>query len=353
MTEGVPDFIAAAEHAGESDAARYMTGSIELRACGLGTYSSGSRWSALALRRLLLLFRIAPGIVGRMRPLVAEFRRQAFDRFLSRYAYWVGVRSQLPLKDFDALVHGPVILMYHAVGQRDEAPSSYVVPAPRFRRQMAWLKWAGFRVISLADLVSALRANRIPPRRSVVLTFDDGYSDNWSEALPVLRRYGFPATVFVVSSAIGGRAWWPDSQALMERHILTGDQLAELTESSVDIGAHSRSHRSLTELTLEELQIEIMQSRTQLQQSVGRQVRSFAYPFGDCSEQVIEQVTCAGFDSACCSRSGVADPAAPLFALPRVEVRGTDSLLAFAILVWRGHRSQPAGSKTRLQAVTT
>jgi peptidoglycan/xylan/chitin deacetylase (PgdA/CDA1 family) len=353
MTGGGSDPIALAEQSGETDAARYMTGRLLLRECGLGAFSGGSRWIALVLRRALLFLRVAPRMVGRARPFVAQRRRQAFDGFVLRYAYWTGVRRAIPAKDFAALVRGPVILMYHAIGWPSESASSYVVPAARFRRQMAWLKWCGFRVIPLADLVADLRANRIPPRRSIVLTFDDGYSDNWGEALPILRRYRLPATVFVVSTAIGRRAWWPDAVPLFERTILTSDQLAELTESRIEIGAHSRTHRSLTSLTPGALQAEVMESRAQLQQAAGSEVRAFAYPFGDCSEQVIEEVASAGFEAACCSRSGVADPAAPLFALPRVEVRGTDSLAAFALLVWRGHRHRPARSKAALQAVTT
>jgi len=353
MTEGGSDPIALAERSGETDAARYTAGSLLLRECGLGGFSSGSRSSALALRRALLFLRVAPRIVACARCLIAPRRREAFDRFVLQFAYWHGVRRRLPAKDFAALVRGPVILMYHAIGWPNESASAYVVPAARFRRQMAWLKWCGFRVIPHSALVVDLRANRIPPRRSVVLTFDDGYSDNWGEGLPILRRYRLPATVFVVSTAIGRRAWWPDSVPLFERTILTDDQLGELTESRIEIGAHSRTHRSLTSLTPGALQVEVMESRTHLQQTTGCEVRAFAYPFGDCSEQVIEEVASAGFEAACCSRSGVADPSAPLFALPRVEVRGTDSLAAFVLLVWRGHRHRPARSKATLQAVTT
>ena len=353
MTERLRDRIVAVEHAGECDAERYMTGGIALRACGLGRFSSGSRWSGLVLRRALLSLRLSPRFASRFRALVPDSRREAFDRFLTRHAYWTGVRRQLPGRDVAALVRGPVILMYHAIGRHGEEPSSYVVPAARFRRQMAWLKWSGFRVIPLADLVADLKTNRIPPRRSVVLTFDDGYADNWSEALPVLRRYCFPATVFVVSSAIGKRAWWPDSRALIDRAILDDHQIADLAASRVEIGAHSLTHRSLTELDPGSLKVEIAESRAHLEQTLGGQVRTFAYPFGDCCPQTIDEVARAGFDAACSSRSGIADPAAPLFALPRVEVRGTDSLRAFALLVWRGHRRSRAGSRTRLQAVAT
>jgi peptidoglycan/xylan/chitin deacetylase (PgdA/CDA1 family) len=109
----------------------------------------------------------------------------------------------------------------------------------------------------------------------------------------------------------------------------------------------------LTALPLEHARAEISGSRDGLAQATAAPIRTFAYPFGDCSDAIIDQVAEAGFVAACCSRSGIADPASPLFALPRVEVRGTDSILQFVRLVRRGHRHDSRRTGGRLEAMTT
>jgi len=353
MSSTPHDSVHLSERQGEKDAAAFRAGTLLLRSSDLGRFAQESRWIALMVRRALLRLRVAPSLVLRVRPLVAPQRRYAFDRFVQRLAYWTGARRRLSKDDFRALTHGPVILMYHAIGRRGEHGSTYVVPRWRFRLQMACLKWSPFRVIRLTELADNLRMNRISAPRSVVLTFDDGFADNCTEALPILRRHRMPATVFVVSEGIGRQAWWADDSALMNRPLMSTAHLRELQTSGVDLGAHSRTHPSLTELPAQHIQSEIAGSRDQLAAMTAAPIDTFAYPFGDCSDAVAEDVARAGFAAACCSRSGIADPVSPLFALPRVEVRGTDSLLQFVLLVWRGHRRESRRTGTTLQAVTT
>ena len=231
--------------------------------------------------------------------------------------------------------------MYHAVAMDGETPSCYVVSRRAFARQLRCLRWLGYRVISLADLGAHLKEGRVPPAHSIVITFDDGFADNAVGALPVLQRHRHLATVFVVSDGIGQRAWWPQSGPLQGRQLLTGDQLLAMKRAGIEIGAHTRSHPSLAQLPPDLMEHEISGARAALTQQLNAPVRSFAYPFGDLSPSARAEVQRAGYDVACCSRSGVVDPSAPLFALPRIEVRGTDSLIDFALMLWRGHRRSP------------
>jgi peptidoglycan/xylan/chitin deacetylase (PgdA/CDA1 family) len=237
--------------------------------------------------------------------------------------------------------------MYHAIGGSEERPSCFVVPLQRFQRQMRWLKWRGYAVISLSTLIAHRAAGTLPPARAVVITFDDGFADNHRHALPVLREHGFPATVFVVSGGIGATASWPGDAALLGRSLLSASQLQEMRAAGIEIGAHTRTHPSLTSLGPGAQHAEVAGSRAELTDRFG-DINAFAYPFGDHDAATAERVASAGFAAACCSKSGINDPATPSFALRRLEVRGHDSLLTFAVMLWRGHRPRPVASRAAL-----
>jgi peptidoglycan/xylan/chitin deacetylase (PgdA/CDA1 family) len=338
---------------GFDDARRYLAGEIRLEEADIGRFSSDARLVSLVARRALLTLRVPPRLLALARPFaVRAGRTDVFDRFVTRYAYWYGVRGALGSGPaWQGLLRAPIILMYHAIGKSGERPSCYVVPRRRFRMEMWYLRWGGFNVISLRDLVAHLKENRIPPARSVVITFDDGFSDNDGEGRPVLAAYGFPATVFAVSDGVGRTAWWADDSALAGRPLLTATQLARLTEASCDIGAHTRTHPSLAQIPVALQQQEIAGSRADLSVLTGRAISAFAYPFGDYAPATLDYVKRAGFAAACCSRSGAVDPASPMYELPRVEVRGTDSVLDFVLLLWRGHRIPAKSSSVHLKQV--
>jgi peptidoglycan/xylan/chitin deacetylase (PgdA/CDA1 family) len=274
-------------------------------------------------------------------------RRAQVDRFLQRYSYWRGVKRSIPDRDtWKSFSRAPVILMYHAMGGRDEAPSCYVIPQQRFLWQMLWLRFCRYRVISLSDLVGYLRADRLPPARAVVVTFDDGYADTYDLAFPILRRLRIPATVFLVTRAIGGSANWTTEPAIAGRPLLTAERIKEMLAAGIEVGAHTRTHVSLTDVPPDDnRELEIAGSRQDLEEDFGRPIRTFAYPFGDYDSDIAAAVRRAGFHAACCSRQGANDPATPHFELRRVEIRGTDSVFRFPYMVWSGRRvrrKQPA-----------
>ena len=325
---------------GQDSAERYRQEPSIARVGELGAFSADTRPSALLLRRLLLGLRIPPRVIAWPRRFIRTPSRLAqVDRFLWRYAFWNGVKRRLDRDTWRRFSRAPVILMYHAVGAGSEAPSWYVMPQRRLRWQMRWLRLCRYRLIPLSELVAHYRSDQLPPARAVVITFDDGYADNYHLALPILRRLHIPATVFLVSREIGGGANWSTEPAIAGRVLLTADLIRKMLDGGFEAGAHTRTHVSLTDVTdAETRELEIAGSRHDLEESFRRPIRTFAYPFGDYDPDVAEIVRRAGFHAACCSRPGANDPGTPLFELRRVEVRGTDPLWRFPFMVWYGRR---------------
>ena len=291
------------------------------------------RW--IALRRLALSLRLPPrllAVVARLGP--SEALASRWLTFLYSYCYMRGVRDSVDRETWGRLQRGTAILMYHAIGGEDEPASRYVLPASRFRRQLAWLKLRRYNVIGLEEFVRLRTEHCLPPSKSVVLTFDDGYADNVELGLPALEQYGFSATIFLVTAS-RGRAEWRSAKEVQGRALLP---LAEVRclNGRLGFGAHSRTHLSLPGLEPRELDREVSGSRSELEAALGAPVSVFAYPYGARSPEVEQAVERAGYIAACGIDPGRNRPSCDLFALNRLEVRGTDSLLRFAATLWLG-----------------
>lgn len=177
------------------------------------------------------------------------------------------------------------ILCYHRFGP---GQSKMVVSSAQFEAQLEWLARNHYQVLRLADLTGFLAGRKAIPQRSVVITIDDGYDSVYRHAFPLLKKYGFPATLFVYSDFIGARDG------------LSWAQLQDLAESGlVDIQAHSKSHRNLIEFAPQEadaayrqnIDAELRQPRLALERRLGTlgvKVRHFAYPFGDANDVVLD-----------------------------------------------------------------
>ena len=322
--------------AGAGSVALYRREPALLPHLELGGFHAGQP-PGLALRRLLLAIGGPPLPVALGGLLRSGEVRGRWLRFQSEYHFWRGARRSLgsgPM--WRSLARPPVILMYHAIGRGPERPGTYVVPIARFRRQLQWLRLRRYRIIGLERLLEYRQAHELPPPRSVVITFDDGYLDNRELAAAALRTCRFTATFFVVSRAIEGRNSWDRRGELAGRWMLSWPDVRSLLSAGMTIGAHTRTHPVLPELPPEEQRWEVAGARQDLEYELGRPILTFAYPYGRLDGTTTATVAEGGYAGACCSRSGVNDPSVPPFLLRRVEVRGTDSLLRFALAVHRG-----------------
>ena len=299
----------------------------------LGSFRGGDgRW--VWLRRLLLALDLPPTLMLRLGPLLPRRTwRNTWAGLIVRHSRWRGIRRCVTRDQWRRLTRATPILVYHAFGDASEPASRYVMPIDRFERQMVWLRRLGYRVIRLEELARSRREWRLPPARSVVITMDDGYADNYTLALPVLRRQTIPATLFVVSEAVGRRNDWSRGDELEARPLVSWANLRGLLEAGVSIGAHTRTHPRLPRLSRPDAESEIVGSRTDLELKLETPVTMFAYPYGELDETAQDLVERNGFLGGCALGDCLSEAADPVQALGRIEIFGTDSLVTFIRLL--------------------
>lgn len=191
-----------------------------------------------------------------------------------------------------------MILMYHHVCPPERIPRQqvplegwqYCLSPDVFRTQLSWLIQLGWQFVGLDHYVAGLADGQAYRQQWISLTFDDGWLDNFEFAVPILAELSVPATIFVVSGELAG---------VSAQRRMSASQLRQLSQWSVSVGAHSRSHPRLTGLDTERLNFEIAGSRTDLQQLTGTPVNHFAYPGGRFNQRVVDAVRSAGFTAAC------------------------------------------------------
>ncbi|GII78441.1 polysaccharide deacetylase [Sphaerisporangium rufum] len=226
-------------------------------------------------------------------------------------------------------MHVP-ILMYHSVTDRPNSATKPLAVRPSvFESQMAYLQDRGFTPLTVADLVASLygTGGAPAPTRPVVITFDDGYADFHSEALPVLERYGFPATVFLTSGWV--RDAGDDAAGRPLDHMLSWSQAREAASCGMEIAGHSHSHPQLDQLPDAALRQELRRNKALLEDKVGRPVATMAYPYGYSSARVRREVRRAGYWAACAVANALASDADDVLALPRLTVGRSTSMSRF------------------------
>ena len=263
----------------------------------------------VTLRRLFLSLRFPPSALvaaGRLMP--SEGGRRLWYGFVSRYTFWLGVRTAMSRREWVAATRGIPVLMYHAFAEDGAEEDRFVVTRRQFERQMRLLSLLRFRVVPFERLVADLGAGRPLPRRAVAITIDDGYTDNLEIAAPILRRHRFAATIFLVSRRLGGENDWSEEGAVAGRPLVSLEQVAELAAigaGEIRFGAHTRTHQMLTRTSDESLAAEVGGSRTDLEADLGAAVETLAYPYGDFDQRVAAATAAAGFLGACTVESSL------------------------------------------------
>lgn len=206
------------------------------------------------------------------------------------------------------------ILMYHYINAEEPLRSKLGVSPQSFERQMRFLRERRYNIMPLTELADLIRDKKGLPPRTVAVTFDDGYLDNYTNAYPVLKKYNIPATIFVVVNRIGRRVGNDD--------YMNWQQIKELSESGlVTIGSHSMNHLNLNEVESEdELRYEIAESRIILEEALNRKVSLFSYPFGGLNNNARLMADKAGYKAAVGTNFPRGSPGDDIFALKRLRI---------------------------------
>ena len=208
------------------------------------------------------------------------------------------------------------ILTYHSL---DDSGSVLSTPPKVFAQQMQILAALNIKVGGLADVRRAVCDGGLG-EPLVAITFDDGFRNFYDQAFPVLQRYRFPATVFLVTDYCGGLNSWP-SQPLEIAHqpLLSWDQIKEMSRAGIAFGSHTRSHPILTAVSQREAEEEIVGSKRTIEDAIGQSVSAFAYPYGSFHDGV-KKLASAHFALACATTLGFVQPGSDLFALDRLDM---------------------------------
>lgn len=218
------------------------------------------------------------------------------------------------------------VLMYHEIADMSATPDPFAVSPDVFADQLAYLRDAGFNTVT-AGALSAILANGAGdlPERPVVLTFDDGYGDFYTGAMPLLQQHGFTATVFQTTGWVG-----KEDEA---KRMLNWRELAELDQAGIEIGAHTCTHPQLDQIPQKLMREELYASKSLLEDNLGLKVPGLAYPYGYSSARVRQVARELGYEYAYAVGNSLATGAAGPFTLPRVTVQRATSIGEFRKIV--------------------
>jgi peptidoglycan/xylan/chitin deacetylase (PgdA/CDA1 family) len=229
------------------------------------------------------------------------------------------------------------VLTYHRFGEIPRDP--FCVRPQDFAFQMEWLVERGLAV-SLDQVESFVHRGSKIKSGSVLVTIDDGCLSVKTHALPILKRLGIPAVVFVSSGNVGRRSNETNQQGeLPQEDYMDWCELQELLNAGIAIGSHAVTHRSLGRVSIAEAADEVMRSRLDLERELGNQITSFAYPYGtlaDFNDEVCSVLKRVGYRSAFTSQHGAIYAGMDAMLLPRIKVEGSEGNWLFPLLAQGG-----------------
>jgi peptidoglycan/xylan/chitin deacetylase (PgdA/CDA1 family) len=222
------------------------------------------------------------------------------------------------VKDLD-LKHndkGIPIVMYHSIGYEEGNPAR--VTKENFREQMKYLKDNDYITLTLNDAYDFFVNNKPVPEKSIVITFDDGYVDNYIDAFPILKEFGFKATIFVITDLVD-----------KDPSYMTSSQLKEMQANEIDIESHTVYHEHLKELSYEKVVQTLKKSKDFLEQTLNKQIKYLAYPYGEYSKETLKAVAEVGYTLAVTTDGRWSDKADGILTLDRVFISGAAKLDVF------------------------
>jgi peptidoglycan/xylan/chitin deacetylase (PgdA/CDA1 family) len=243
------------------------------------------------------------------------------------------------------------ILTFHAI---DNLPSVISFSPQVFRRGMTRLHESGYRTLSLLEAVDCVHQGKPFPDRSFAITFDDGYQTVFDEAFPMLQQYDMSAIIFLT---VGEKKMSNPADRLPSlegRSMLSWAEIREMERWGIAFGAHTLTHPNLTRLSLKQIEVEICDSKTIIEDALGVPVNCFAYPYG-LYDHRSREIVHRHFACACSDKLGFVNTGSDFYALERIEAyylrtdRLFDVMLTrfFPWYIWA--RSIPRGIRRTIQ----
>ncbi|QKF71542.1 polysaccharide deacetylase [Campylobacter geochelonis] len=217
------------------------------------------------------------------------------------------------------------VLMYHSISEhKGEKHDKWRVKPLDFEKQMLWLSQNGFTSYKISELASL---EQIPPK-SVAITFDDGYEDNFTNSFKVLQKYNLKATIYLVPNQTTNH--WESSNTSHISPMLTHLQIKQMQSSGlIEFGSHTLSHENLSTLDDEILKAELLYSKIEISELTNSACTAFAYPYGKFDERIINATKEAGYTNAVVVKRGFYEAKDDKFSIKRIGVLGTESFFDF------------------------
>ncbi|MDX8336812.1 polysaccharide deacetylase family protein [Candidatus Cetobacterium colombiensis] len=225
------------------------------------------------------------------------------------------------------------VIMYHRIikDESEKGVHGTYVTVEQFEEQMKYLKKKGYETVTFKDLTNNRYKQRFDKEKKwIMLTFDDGYKDNYENAFPILKKYEFKGIIYILDG-IKYNKWDVDNPQNPEKkfELMTQEELLEMQKYGIEFGGHTISHPRLADLSIEKARKEIIESKSNIEKLVGKKLLSFAYPYGSLNEEVKEIPKEVEYEFAVATDSGSIIFSDDLFEIRRIGIFPTNSLFNF------------------------
>ncbi|GAC1309448.1 MAG: hypothetical protein NVS3B14_08840 [Ktedonobacteraceae bacterium] len=207
-------------------------------------------------------------------------------------------------------------LVYHIINRA--ICDKNAISEEAFKAQLRYMREEGCTILSLTEAIDILDGKKQAPPRPVLLTFDDGYVDTLYVAVPFLRAYGMPATLFVISAYVGKTNRWNPKACYDVKH-LNWDELRRWLAAGCDIGGHTHAHLCMTRLNAHEMYEAVSVNKAVLEDKLSIKLRAFSYPYG-AFNSLSQEIVSEDYELAFAVDNGSLDARANRYALHRLSV---------------------------------
>lgn len=224
------------------------------------------------------------------------------------------------------------VLMYHSICEHveKERHNKWRVKPKDFDKQIAWFyknKWNSYTISELTKL------DKIP-EKSFVITFDDGFEDNYTNAFPILKKYNFKATIYLVPTQTSNH--WEEKNTSVLSNLLNKEQINKMQESGlIEFGSHTLSHVNLSTIDDIQLERELVSSKQEVEKIINKECTAFAYPYGKFDDRIIKATLKAGYSNATVVKRGLYELQDDILAIKRIGILGTESFIDFLLKISR------------------